>query len=111
MNNNDLSKNGFNVIKPEQILFCKAQGCCTKILLNDKTELILNKRLNIVEKDLTPNDFFRCHNSFIVNVNYVEQVEENICKLKESDEIISISRRKKTKFKKKLKEKYFIIIK
>jgi DNA-binding LytR/AlgR family response regulator len=101
-----LPKNSLNIINPEKIMFCRTHGRKTEILLIDGIGFILNIKLYKLERELVNMDFFRCHNSFIVNINYVEQVENTKCKLKDSNEIILVSRRKKAELKKKLKGKH-----
>lgn len=57
--------------------------------------------LEKIEKDLNLDQFVRCHKSFIVNLNYVENIKSNIAILENGEEIpVSRYRYKdvKTKF-------------
>lgn len=103
-------KHIINVVEKEKILFCEAQGGLTKILFTDNEEIILHKRFKGVQNELSEMDFFRCHDSFIVNMNFVKQIANNVCKLKITNNTISVSRRKKAEFKQKLKERKIIFL-
>lgn len=47
--------------------------------------------LEKIEKDLNVEGFVRCHKSFIINLNYVENIKSNVAIL-DSDEEVPISR-------------------
>ena len=52
-----------------------------------------------------PTDFFRCNNSYIVNINYIEQIMQDISRYKISlitGEMLPLSRNKKRELKKLL---------
>ncbi|MDO7205475.1 LytTR family DNA-binding domain-containing protein [Paraclostridium bifermentans] len=44
--------------------------------------------LEKIEKDLNLDQFVRCHKSFIVNLNYVENIKSNIAILESGEEIL-----------------------
>jgi two-component system LytT family response regulator len=59
-------------VETEQILFLKADGAYTKLCLKDGSTVTASKGLKVFEEMLEENsNFFRCHKSFIVNINNV----------------------------------------
>ncbi len=62
---------GFKILKPEDIIFCEANGYCTHLYLNKRTKITSSYNLKFFEENL-PNDyFFRVHRSYIININHV----------------------------------------
>ena len=57
--------------------------------------------MNELEKDLNPQSFIRCHNSYIVNINYIAKLYREHVILK-NDKSIPISR----KYSKKIRERF-----
>jgi two-component system LytT family response regulator len=61
-----------------EILFFKADGAYTRIVLNDESEVLASKSLKTYEDILTDTPFFfRCHKSFIVNLHYITEYVRN----------------------------------
>ncbi|MFA5618967.1 MAG: LytTR family DNA-binding domain-containing protein [Weeksellaceae bacterium] len=85
------------------IIYCKSNGSYTEIYLNeDKTE-ILSKKIKEVE-ELTNEDFFRVHNSYLVNLNYIYEyikADGHYLLLKDGT-TVPISRSKRNELLKKL---------
>ncbi|MGL5711390.1 MAG: LytR/AlgR family response regulator transcription factor [Paraclostridium sp.] len=66
----------------------------------------INKQFDVryslekIEKDLNLEEFVRCHKSFLVNLNYIENIKPNIAILDSSEEVpISRYRYKDTKIR------------
>lgn len=89
------------LIDPMDLVFTKAEGNYVEIFYYHaqkvKKELIRNS-LKAIESQLPVTDFFRCHKSFVVNLNYIQKVEGNARNLElvleNIEEKIPVSRNK-----------------
>lgn len=66
----------------------------------EELELEVRGTMNELEKVLSLYDFFRCSKSFLVNMQYVEAIQENQCIV--HGERLSVGRTKKKEFMQKL---------
>ena len=64
------TQEGFEVLEPKNILYCKADDNYTELYLTDK-KMIASKTLKHFEKALENYGFARVHKSFLVNVNHI----------------------------------------
>jgi two-component system, LytTR family, response regulator len=62
-------------ITPNEICYCKAEGCYTKFYLKSGKSYIQCKNVKWVEKQLNNDIFFRCHYSFLVNLLEIKSIE------------------------------------
>ncbi len=88
--------NKVNLIKNIDILYCKSSGRYTEFHLINKVMLIASKSLGEYEAILQHKDFFRIHNSYMVNLNHLTNINKksgNYCELKDGTEL-PISRRR-----------------
>ena len=85
------------VLQPtEDILYCKSEGRCTIFNLVDNKKITSSKNLGEYERTLNPNAFFRTHNSFIVNLNHVLNINKkagNYCEIS-NNEMLPIAKRR-----------------
>jgi two-component system LytT family response regulator len=56
----------------EDILYCKSDGNYTDIHMIDNQKETLSKKLKDIESKTT-NNFFRVHNSYLVNINFIKE--------------------------------------
>lgn len=64
--------NSTSFVETSDILFFQADGSYTKVFLKDNKTLTISKGLKSFENILSDNSiFFRCHKSYIVNLNYL----------------------------------------
>ena len=85
-----------NFVKNEEILYCKSTGRYTEFYLTDKRKLVASKSLGEYEELFDPKSFFRIHRSFIVNLNYITNINKkagNYCELT-NGQSLPISRRR-----------------
>lgn len=61
------------LLNPENIVYCESQGKKVYIC-TDKKEIMSNYSLNDLEERLDKTYFFRAHQAFIVNINYVKEI-------------------------------------
>ena len=77
--NNDVKKiavptfDGLEFIRLDDILYCQSDGSYSHIFFVDGRKLYLSKTLRYLEDSLCDYHFFRVHNSYIVNLNFVEK--------------------------------------
>ncbi|HCQ29178.1 MAG TPA: hypothetical protein DIU39_02765 [Flavobacteriales bacterium] len=93
-NNNVLvikSHEGTQFVNVEDIITIEADGMYSKFNLKNQT-IISSKPLKMYEAVHT--DLFRCHRSYIVNINTIEKLDSQFIKLR-NNEKIPISRAKK----------------
>ena len=67
------SVTGLTFISLDEILYCEAKSNYTQIHLVDGTKQMTSKTLKQVEGLLKGENFFRIHNSYIINLKYLDQ--------------------------------------
>jgi two-component system LytT family response regulator len=78
------------------ILYCKADGSYTDIYFNEYPKEKASYRICIIEKELNPDFFLRCHYSYIVNIYCVKSICcRKCCLILKNNEEIPVSRDKK----------------
>lgn len=79
----ETSSNGFiaisssdkiDLIKIEEILYCKADGKYTEFILVNKQKILSSKNLGEFSPVLLNNHFFRIHHSYVVNVKHILKI-------------------------------------
>lgn len=102
------AEGGYQILDVDSIQFIEKRG--RKIYINTKGKKSLVSKYNLtqLEEILSPHDFFRCHQSFIVPIKRIRYVKSNpfgktySIILKESYEEIPLSRSKHAEMKEKL---------
>jgi two-component system LytT family response regulator len=91
---------GFEFIKVDEILYCKAEGSYTNFKLKNNTSLLVSKHLKEYENLLIDQNFMRVHNSFLINLKEVKKFikSDGGYILMNNDDPVSISRNKKEAF-------------
>lgn len=56
----------------EDIVYCKANGNYSEIYFREAKKEMLSKKLKDIE-EVTNTSFFRVHNSYLVNINYIKE--------------------------------------
>lgn len=85
------------LLKKEEIIRFEADGSYTKVITSNSKNILSSKRLGEYEKKVDSKEFVRCHNSHLVNIDYINKVSKGkggFLSLK-NDEIIPISSSKK----------------
>lgn len=60
-------------VYPEDILYCKSDGNYTTIFFKGNKKEMLSKKLKDVEGLINNTIFFRVHNSYLVNISYINE--------------------------------------
>lgn len=94
------------LLNPKDIIYCTMEDGKTVIVTEDE-RYITDGKLIYLEEILKQDGFFRCHRSFLVNLNTINEVipwfnNTYIIKMKGIDDEIPISRRHMKEFKKLL---------
>lgn len=67
------SKESIEFVDPFDIIVCEANSNYTNVYLNEGKKRVISKTLKEFEEILTPFDFFRPHNSHLINLNHVRE--------------------------------------
>ncbi len=103
--NIEIKKDGIIYLVPiNKIIFCKSEGNYTCLVLIDK-KFMVYQSLNETIKTLSDEYFFRCHNSYIVNLGEISEFDltQNIITLTNKINL-PVSNRRKKAFKCALRE-------
>lgn len=92
------TREGIHIIKLDDIVRCETSGSYTTFHLADKRKIMVSKQLKSYEDLLFPPQFFRIHQSHLINMDFVDTyMKEGIVKLKDKTEL-PIAQRKKEAF-------------
>ncbi|MGE8552728.1 MAG: LytR/AlgR family response regulator transcription factor [Chryseobacterium jejuense] len=98
------TQEAMHVVKINQIMHCETSGSYTTFYLNDGKKIMVSKPLKNYESILLPPDFFRVHQSYLINTNYIVSYSREGMIEMENGVSIPISRAKKEAFFKLMKE-------
>lgn len=96
---------GLKGITIKNISYCKADNYYSIIYLNNSTHFTASITLKDLENLINCELFFRCHNSYLININYFSEFDKskNLIYL-EDNQIVKLSKNKKNEFLKILNE-------
>lgn len=66
----------FQIIRFDELVYCQSDAGYTTFFLKDKRKFVVSKSIKEYEKLLPTERFFRTHQSFIVNLDYVDRYEK-----------------------------------
>ena len=64
---------GLLFVNTADIIFCESDSNYTKVVLEDKKKILVSKPLKEIDDTLSGNDFYRIHNSFLINLNHINK--------------------------------------
>ena len=86
-------------LEAEEILYAESDGNYSTLFLSDGSKLVLTKKLKEVNQLLPSDDFFRIHNSFIVNLGKIKEfLKADGYVILKTGQKIPVSRQKKSDF-------------
>ena len=86
-------------INTEDIIFCESDGNYCKIHMNDNKSVFISKKLKEISAILPDEDFFRVHNSYIINLKRVsEYLKSDGYIVLDNQKKIPVSRNRKSAF-------------
>ena len=85
----------FKVMNARDILYCEADVNYTNIFLANGTKVLVTKTLGKVQEIMNYPFFFRCHKSFLVNLNHIDSYNktDGFIRMKNNAEIYLAGRR------------------
>ncbi|MGB1211313.1 LytTR family two component transcriptional regulator [Lacinutrix venerupis] len=87
----------------EDILFAESDGNYSTIFLNDGQKVLVTKKLKEVNALLPEGDFFRIHNSYVINLSKIKEfLKTDGYVIMESNHKIPVARQRKSSFLEKL---------
>lgn len=86
-------------LESDEILYAESDGNYSTLYLGDGQKLVLTKKLKEVNQMLPADDFFRVHNSFVVNLGHIKEfLKTDGYVVLKSGQKIPVSRQKKSDF-------------
>ncbi len=83
---------------PDEIIYCESDGNYSTIFLENGKKIVLSLKLKQLEEKLT-DDFFRIHNSYVINLNKVQEyIKYDAYVILTNQAKIPVSRQKKSIF-------------
>lgn len=90
------TQDGETVLSTSNILYCQADNCYSIIYIAESKPLYICKILKKVAEKLIGPNFVRCHDSYLVNIDFIKRIKGKTAKNIEliDGTIIPCSRRK-----------------
>ena len=73
------TRSGYILIHPPEVVYCKADGNYTHILMQNGSQEVTTQNLGTIEGLLGPGTFFRASRSYLVNLKYLARVDRKSC--------------------------------
>jgi len=70
------NREGYEFVPVDEIIYCKANGAYTEIVLNYNKKILLSKPLGETEEMLPAELFERIHHSILVNIHHINQYKK-----------------------------------
>jgi two-component system, LytTR family, response regulator len=71
------TSDGLIFVNTQDILYCEAESNYTKVVLTGGKKMVVAKVLKDIDETLSGEDFFRIHNSFLININHIKRFVRN----------------------------------
>jgi two-component system, LytTR family, response regulator len=99
------SSDGLVFVSVDGILYCEASGNYTNIHMGDGRKFVVSRTLKEYEEMLEDLDFFRIHNSYLINLNLIKKYirGEGGQVVMTNDQVLDVSKAKKKSFLDKIK--------
>lgn len=92
------------VINFEELVYCRSDKGYTTFYLTDKSEILVSKPLKDYEEMLPDSIFLRTHQSYIVNVNFIQQLKKDSLIVLKNKAEVPVSVRKKEEIVERLRD-------
>ncbi len=94
------SLEGIDFFNTRDIIFCKADGSYTTLVLDKGAQVLVSKNLKDFENILTDSGFCRVHHSYLINLSHVQKYikGDGGYVILTDDYHVDVSRRKKDEF-------------
>ena len=86
-------------LRPDEVIYCEGDGNYTSVYLENQEKLFITQTLKKMEDKLSGNEFYRIHNSFIINLTKVREYQKTDSLVIMTDgKSIPVSRNRKSDF-------------
>jgi len=86
-------------LSTDELLYCESDGNYCKLFLRDDNSLFVTKKLKEIYEILPKQQFYRVHNSFVVNLKKIKEfLKTDSILVLENNKKIPVSRGKKSSF-------------
>ena len=94
------TNDGMIFVSTQDILYCEAESNYTSVVLKGAKKILVSKVLKDIDETLSGNDFYRIHNSYLININHIKKYVrgDGGYVIMENDVTISISRSRRHEF-------------
>ncbi|HEU4718316.1 MAG TPA: LytTR family DNA-binding domain-containing protein [Bacteroidia bacterium] len=94
------SSDGYSFVNTGEIIYCEADMNYTNVVTNKGEKILSTRNLKEFEEMLNPQVFFRCHKSWLINLNFIKKYSrtDGTRVLMANDAWIDISVRKREEF-------------
>lgn len=91
--------NGLEILEIDSIIYCKADTSCTHIY-TENNKILVSKPLKFYDDLLSENNFYRIHNSHLINMHHVKKYNKGKggSVTMSNNTIINVSTRRKEAF-------------
>ena len=97
------SKAGKVIMSVDHILYIKADSNYSELVDINDNRYVLTKTLKLIETLLPNGRFFRCHQSYLVNIDFISEInrdQELVLKANDIKKMVPLSRRQGANLKK-----------
>ncbi len=67
------TNDGMIFVSTNEILYCQAESNYTSVVLLGGKKIVVSKVLKDIDETLSGPDFFRVHNSYLININHIKK--------------------------------------
>lgn len=64
---------GLIFVNTTDIMYCQAESNYTNVVMSNRNKVLVAKTLKDIDETLSGKDFFRIHNSFLINMNHIKK--------------------------------------
>ena len=85
---------GYHLIDPVHIIYCRAAGAYTEIVLDNEKSFLISRNLGRTQELMPADHFERVHQSYLVNVRQIKKFRkgESPVAVMANDDIVKVSR-------------------
>lgn len=88
---------GYHLIDPAHIIYCRAAGAYTEIILDNEKSFLISRNLGRTQELIPAEHFERVHQSYLINVRQIKKFRkgESPVAVMTNDDVVKVSRANK----------------